>query len=202
LECSAEAIATSAHLGLLDHIIGDECFYQLRTVEQLGYVVFCFHVTLSGVASFQALVQSEEYNASYVLREIDLFLESFGAMTVANFTGESLGAQKDLYARTLRKKSQTLKDESDRLWSEISSGREQFDYNDQLLAALDGITPESLRQFYRRYITDHNQYRKLVVGVYGADKPVDFSDDSTYCIDWDTLDHSVLEYPTANSNCS
>ncbi|CAI8033878.1 Nardilysin-like [Geodia barretti] len=200
--CEEQYVSATAHLGLIDHIIGDQCFYQLRTVEQLGYVVFCFQTANSGITSFQAVVQSQEYNASYVLGEIDKFLEDFEVSTIANFTDETLAASKELYARTLRKKSQTLRDESDRLWGEILSGREQFDYNSQLLGALDSITPESLRKFYRHHMTDPAQYKKLVVGVYGADSPVDLSQDSSYCIDWETTDHSVLEYNANNSNCS
>ena len=171
-------------------------------MEQLGYVVFCFQATYYGATSFQTLVQSQEYNASYVLGEIDLFLQNFETSVVAKFTDETLDMNREQYARALRKKSQTLKDESDRLWSEVSNGREQFDYNSQLLGTLDTITPQSFLQFYRRHITDPAQHRKLVVGVYGADKPVDLSEQSTYCIDWDTLYHSLLEYSAANSNCT
>ena len=171
-------------------------------MEQLGYVVFCFHTTYSSITSFQTLVQSQEYNATYVLGEIDLFLENFEISTVANFTEGTLRDKKEEYARTLRKKSQTLTDESDRLWSEIATGREQFDYSSQLLGGLDSITPQSLHQFYRRYITDPSSYRKLMVGVYGADNPVDFVEESDYCIDWDTLDHTAFEYPTDSTNCS
>ena len=185
-------------------VIQDECFYQLRTVEQLGYVVFCFQTTYSGIASFQVLVQSQEYNVSYVLGEIDQFLENFGASTITNFTKRSLGERKSLYASLLRQKSQTLTEESDRLWSEIAIGREQFDFNNQLINTLDAITPDSLLDFYTRYITDSAQYRKLVVGVYGEGKMVDLAQDSTYCLDYDTVDHSVLDYPLPNggSNCA
>lgn len=179
----------------------DECFYQLRTVEQLGYVVFCFQASYSGIASFQLLVQSQEYNASYVLQEIDLFLENFGNSTIENMTVGSLKKQKKLYASTLRQRSQTLTEESDRLWVEIATGREQFNYNDQILKTLNTISPESLQQFYTQHITDSSQYRKLVLGVYGADKAVDFSQDSTYCLDWNTLDQSTLEFPTTENNC-
>lgn len=171
-------------------------------MEQLGYVVFCFQTTYSGIASFQAVVQSQEYNASYVIREINQFLQNFEDSTIATFTDEKLSSNKKLYARKLRKKSQTLRDESSRLWNEILDGREQFDYNDQILHALDSISLDSLRQFYRRHITDSSQFKKLVIGVYSEDKPVDLSQESSYCIDWDSLDHSLLDYTATNSNCS
>lgn len=171
-------------------------------MEQLGYVAFCFQGNYAGVGSFQLVVQSEEYNASYVLREIDRFLDNFYASTVATMTKRQLEGQKALYANTLKQKSQTLSDESDRLWSEIVTGREQFDYNNQILKALKAIDVDSMQLFYTQHITDSKQYRKLVLAVYGEDKEVDFSQDFSYCIDYDALDHLSLQYPTSDSTTS
>lgn len=179
----------------------DLCFYQLRTVEQLGYVVRCRQSTYSGTSSFQLLVQSQEYNTSYVLGRINRFLDDLGTSVVANYTVEQLQDNKELYARSLRKTSQTLVQENSRLWGEVRTGRRQFDYSQLLLDALDSITPQSLQQFYQTYILDPTTHRKLILGVYGVDKPVDLSSQSDYCIDWDNLNHSVLEYTSSNSNC-
>lgn len=168
-------------------------------MEQLGYVVFCFQESYGGIGSFQVVVQSQEYNASYVLREIDQFLDNFGVSTIAKLTNDQLTKHKLLYANTLKQKSQTLTEESDRLWIEITTGREQFNYNNQLLTALNDISTNSLQLFYGEFITDSSQYRKLVLGVYGDGKEVDFSREFSYCIDYDTLDHSSLQYPTSDS---
>jgi insulysin len=202
--CSPASIATAARLGLLTQIVGDECFNQLRTIEQLGYVAFCFQNTYSAIGSFQVVVQSQEYNASYVLREINRFLENFGSSTIDTLTDSALNTQRELYASTLRKKSQTLTEESDRLWGEIVTGREQFDYNYQIIRALSGTTAKDIRDFYSHHITNSTQFKKLVVGVYGEGKEVDFSDDFSYCIDYGTLDHSISHYPTSDPsmNCT
>lgn len=165
-------------------------------------MAFCFQGHYAGIGSFQVVVQSQEYNASYVLGEIDRFLNNFYVSTVAIMTNNLLNRQKVLYANTLRQKSQTLSEESDRLWTEIVTGREQFDYNHQLLTALNAVDINSMRSFYTQYITDSNQYRKLVLGVYGEDKEVDFSQDFSYCIDYDTLDHLSLQYPAPGSTMS
>lgn len=171
-------------------------------MEQLGYVAFCFQGNYAGIGSFQVVVQSQEYNASYVLREIDRFLDGFYASTVAIMTEKQLDGQKALYANTLKQKSQTLSDESDRLWTEVVTGREQFDYNNQILKALKAIDVLSMRSFYTQYVTNSKQYRKLVLAVYGEDKEVDFSQDFSHCIDYDTLDHLSLQYPTSGSTRS
>lgn len=171
-------------------------------MEQLGYVAFCFQGSYAGIGSYQVVVQSQEYNASYVLREIDRFLNGFYDSTVAIMTKNQLDEQKALYANTLEQQSQTLSEESDRLWTEVVTGREQFDYNTQLLMALNDIDVHSMRSFYTQHITDYNQYRKLVLGIYGEDKEVDFSQEFSHCIDYDTLDHSSLQYPTSSMTCN
>lgn len=190
-------VSQKCKCSLLFFSLQDQCFYQLRTVEQLGYVVFCFQANYAGIGSFQVVVQSQEYNTSYVLGEIDRFMENFTS-TIDHLTEYTLNAHKKSYASTLEQKSQTLSEESDRLWEEITTGREQFDYNNQLLEALHDINTQDMQQFYTRYITDSTQYKKLVLGVYGEDKAVNFSQDFSYCIDYNTLDHAVSQYPTSD----
>ena len=180
----------------------DFCFYQLRTVKQLGYVAFCFQGNYGGIGSFQVVVQSQEYNASYVLREIDQFLEDFGNSTIANMSTTDLEMKKKLYANSLKQKSKTLSEESDRLWEEIATGTQQFDYNSQLLNTLSSITAQDVEQFYTSHITNSSQYRKLVLSVYGKDKEVDFSSDFSYCMDYDKIDQTAEQYPTPNTQCS
>ena len=76
--CSVDTLRTSVLLGLLNQImevkadfqsevIGmyvthadivftnkqDQCFYQLRTIQQLGYVAFCHNRVNEGVGSFE-----------------------------------------------------------------------------------------------------------------------------------------------------
>ena len=62
-----------------------------------------------------------------MLGEIDKFLVTFGD-NFANMTTSEWTTQKELYETTLKQKEQTLTDESDMLWAEIITGREQFDY--------------------------------------------------------------------------
>ena len=37
----------------------DQCFYQLRTIQQLGYVAFCHNRVNEGVGSFEVSFSSE-----------------------------------------------------------------------------------------------------------------------------------------------
>ena len=35
------------------HSVQEQCFYQLRTIQQLGYVAFCHNIVNEGVGSFE-----------------------------------------------------------------------------------------------------------------------------------------------------
>ena len=182
--------------------IQDFCFYQLRTVEQLGYVVRCFQANYAGMGSFQVVVQSEEYSAPYVLQEIDNFLVDFVEQYLANMTENEWEMQKDLYERALQQKEQTLSDEGDSFWSEIVTGREQFDYNQQVLKQVTGITLQNFLDFYTSRITDPTVYRKMVIALYGSGTNSNFtSANFQHCLDYASIDQTTTVYPTANEGC-
>ena len=82
--CSVDSLRTSVLLGLLNQIMEvssrfvtseifamyvthadivfankqDQCFYQLRTIQQLGYVAFCHNRVNEGVGSFEVSIVS------------------------------------------------------------------------------------------------------------------------------------------------
>ena len=175
----------------------DLCFYQLRTVEQLGYVVFCYQTSYEGEGSFQVVVQSQEYNATYVLGEIDKFLDNFGSSVIEELNSSKLEDHKSLYANTLKQKPQTLSDEGDEFWGEVSTGRERFDYSHLLLDMLLHVNTTAVKQFYRDHISSPGQYRKLVIGVYGEGKTVDFSQANfKFSLNYDSHNQTATEYPS------
>ena len=83
--CSVDSLRTSVLLGLLNQIMEvkkadfqskvtamyvthadivfankqDQCFYQLRTIQQLGYVAFCHNRVNEGVGSFEVSFSSD-----------------------------------------------------------------------------------------------------------------------------------------------
>jgi len=69
LESSRENVS----LELLEHIVNEPCFNQLRTQEQLGYVVFSGLRRSAGTQGLQILVQSDRH-PQYVQSRIDAFL--------------------------------------------------------------------------------------------------------------------------------
>lgn len=60
---------------LLDQIGSREAFSQLRTVEQLGYIVFMSYREHLRVQSIRFTLQSSQYTAQHLEDRVEVFLE-------------------------------------------------------------------------------------------------------------------------------
>jgi insulysin len=110
---------------LLDQMTHEPAFDQLRTKEQLGYVVFSGAWFAATTISFRFIIQSEK-TPEYLEGRIDSFLSRY-AKTIADMTeSEFEGHKRSL----ITKQSETLKNldqETNRLWLHING--EYFDFD-------------------------------------------------------------------------
>ncbi len=177
----------------------DACFTQLRTEEQLGYVVFCFNTINEGISSFQTLIQSETFDPDRVLNSTLSFLTSFYHQTLLspNFTS-SFNESAYVLGQSLGASDVKLTDKTDRLWDEIVSGQLQFNKTDQLLAALGKLDYQGFLQFYNDTILREDSYRRLMIVVYGKGKGFEFDDTLVdYHVDYASLNQTQLTLPTS-----
>lgn len=62
--------------------VDDPCFHQLRTVEQLGYVVFSRSCTYRDVLGAFILVQSPTKSSEYLTNSINNFLKTLSEKVI------------------------------------------------------------------------------------------------------------------------
>lgn len=109
---------------LLAQILQEPCFDQLRTKEQLGYVVFSGVRATSTSYGFRFLIQSEK-TAPYLENRIELFLER-----MAKWIEEMDPRQFEAHKRSLivkrLEKPKFLDQETNKQWSQIHS--EYYDF--------------------------------------------------------------------------
>ena len=77
-----ESTQLQALNALLAQITKIPCFYQLRTVEQLGYIVFSGSRQLNGIQYFYITVQSNHATPEYLEQRIELFVSSLRDLIV------------------------------------------------------------------------------------------------------------------------
>jgi insulysin len=75
LQCFQQTTENNALLELFGHLVDEPCFDQLRTKEQLGYIVNSGVRRSRGVQGFRVIVQSSR-ELDHVNRRIELFLDS------------------------------------------------------------------------------------------------------------------------------
>ncbi len=137
-------------------------FNELRSKEQLGYIVFTGFRTTRTTMGLRILVQGE-LPTSYVEARIDRFLNNF-----EKYLRDMSDNDFDLYKRALIEEKleqfNSLCEEGDHYWNRIISGFYDFDTDERDVEALKKISKRELIYFFLHYISPQSPSRaKLVV---------------------------------------
>lgn len=116
--------ALRAKLLLLGQMTDEPCFDQLRTKEQLGYVVGSGAVVLDTVGAFRILIQSEK-QCGFLEKRIDNFLVSFGE-TLRGMEEKQFQEYKVGLINKRLERLKNLNQETARFWHHVTS--EAFDF--------------------------------------------------------------------------
>eukprot|EP00736_Rhodelphis_marinus_P009605 Rmarinus@m.6325 len=174
-------------LDLLCQLSKQPAFSDLRTRQQLGYVVFSGKRAADNLYTFRVLVQSEKFGPDQVRQRIDTFLKDF--YEIALLGKEKVATEDDktnpitpitekdwettvntLIALYL-KKAQHLRQESSQHWMEIIRERYEFTlFAENADYLREGhISLQDVAAFYHNLVLDPNTRRRLGVFVYGKD---------------------------------
>ena len=131
-------------------------------------MAYCIHRTNEDIGSFQVLVQSGTKDASYVLDRIDEFLINYRSTFVDFFSSSSnLTNLKAIYRQILLQKPLPMGVTTTKYYYQITSGLNQFDYDQQRLSYMNDITSSDLIDFYDANLLNVGTSHKLVIAVYG-----------------------------------
>jgi len=151
-----------AKLLLLGQMTDEPCFNQLRTIEQLGYVVFSgptFNDTWSG---YRILIQSEK-NCRYLEGRIESFLNTFEE-TLDKMSDTEFDSHKKAIINKRLAKLKNLSSEDDRFWNHIFSDAYDFLQSETDAETIGRLTKQEMIDFYARFIsTCSSQRAKLSV---------------------------------------
>ncbi|KAI9740448.1 MAG: hypothetical protein M1834_005028 [Cirrosporium novae-zelandiae] len=167
-----------AKVELFAQLMEEPAFDQLRTKEQLGYIVFSHANVGRTTMAFQILIQSER-SAEYLDRRIDALL--FGFSTYLNdLKEEDFERYKHSLITRKLEKIKNLDQEFDRMWNAITNERFNFQQHEQDAETIKILTKADIIDFYKQYIDPRSETRaKLAVHMYAQ---TDSSDKSAYII--------------------
>jgi insulysin len=151
-------------IDLLNQLAYEPSYDQLRTKEQLGYVVGTGVRRARGTQGFQILVQGDRHPA-YVETRIDNFLNDLGVV-FQNMTEDQFLKKRQSFSDQKAHKVKSLSERNGILWSEISLEQYNFKRQEMEIQQLENITLTDFVNFYERYIgSSSNQRRRMTVHI-------------------------------------
>mmetsp|Transcript_26597 Transcript_26597/g.51833 ORF Transcript_26597/g.51833 Transcript_26597/m.51833 type:complete len:1003 (-) Transcript_26597:623-3631(-) len=158
LQIGPREIRTEALLELLTQMLDKEMYGQLRTIEQLGYVVSAAQIFRFNFASLRLLVQSV-HPPSFLEVRIETFLKTFSThlegMSDADFAEhvESLITKK-------KEKDRSAERRCERFMNEVCSHTYVFNRKHQVAEVLATLSKADLVAFFLEHISPASDKRK------------------------------------------
>ncbi|XP_019418987.1 PREDICTED: nardilysin-like [Lupinus angustifolius] len=167
-DVGVESTKLKALIDLFDEIVEEPLFNQLRTKEQLGYVVQCSPRITYRVFGFCFCIQSSEYNPVYLQTRVDNFIDGLEEL-LDGLDGDSFENYKSGLMAKLLEKDPSLSYESNRLWNQIVDKRYIFDMSKKEAEELRDINKHDVVEWYKTYFKASSpKCRRLLVRVWGC----------------------------------
>ena len=145
-------------------------FDQLRTKEQLGYVVFTGAKVLSTTIGYRVIIQSERPNA-YLEERINAFLMVY-EKTLESMSDEDFEKHKNSLINKRLEKLKNLNAENGRFWTHITNGRYDFLLVDEDVKHIRPLTKNDMMEFFKYYVHPQSPHRaKISVHLQAQSSP-------------------------------
>lgn len=163
-EITAEQIAL---VTLCNHLMSSTFFYELRTVQQLGYIVGNGNLPLNRHPGILFYIQSPHANGEQMRDAIDEFIDHF-PVVISQLKEEQWQEAKQGLAGLILEKESNMRTRARRLWVSIGNKDTTFDQREQVAAALSALNREQVIAYASRlkspkrdrlilYADHHNQ---------------------------------------------
>ncbi|RZA04178.1 MAG: hypothetical protein EOO68_08835 [Moraxellaceae bacterium] len=150
-----------AQLVVLQAVLGNVFFSQLRTNEQLGYVVGSAPFSFDDYPGFALYVQSTNTDLPRIKARIDKFRDEFLAQLKALDPAQIEQIKKAEAANVLQKPTD-LYAEASRYAGDFWKAQYDFSARERYLAALEKVNKDDLIALYRKMLLDKKSMNLLV----------------------------------------
>ena len=170
-------------LTFLGQMIHQEYFNELRTEQQLGYVVQASYNELDLTPGLSFIVQSPTADGNEIEAATDRFLPAFREV-LADKTAADFDKLKQASLDRLKLPPANFVEKIDRFLVELMQGYFEFDSREQAIEAINAVTLDDVRAAYEAVVFDNPRVLSVIApgalgGVKGTiDSPEAFHQDS------------------------
>ena len=163
--------SVTARYSLLRQIIAAPFHHDLRTEQQLGYVVFSALTSLLGTPGITFVVQSPTTDSDSLETQVEDFIalyeKTLALMSIEEFETHKAG----LLTRILAGEP-SLQKRTNRYWAEMNRLQYRFDSHERLATAVRRITKPEFEHFYRWSLLSGGRKRLTIHCVGASHEPI------------------------------
>ncbi|RXF01577.1 insulinase family protein [Pseudoalteromonas sp. PS5] len=137
-QSQTNSVEEKVTLMAINNLLNQDYFEQLRTKEQLGYLVGAGYAPFNTRAGVAFYIQSPNFNSEHLLTRHSAFLKTF-AKQLRECDEASWQRSKESLLLQISEKDKNLRLRAQRLWISITNDFHQFDMQCRLIAALDKL---------------------------------------------------------------
>lgn len=140
----------STYVDILSQMLSEACYTQLRTKEQLGYLVFCGSRKANGISGIRIIVQSAHHPA-YVEERIENFFNNM-LDYLEKMPDDEFNRHKESLVALFLEKPKRLASQFSIFLQEISLRQYHFNRAQVEAAKLRTLTKQQVIDYYKEYI--------------------------------------------------
>lgn len=187
LQGAEDSLRERALFALIQKATEAPFYSELRTEKQLGYVVGSSISPMHRVPGLLFYVQSPTVEVAGIRTEMDGFFTAWDER-IAALGEEDLQRLKEAVLGSLEEKPKNIMELAGRHLESLYLGYDDFDFRNQLAAAVRATSLEALREGYRRVVLEQRQGLWLQSSRDVADKTLDRKKR-------DSITEGVFSYP-------
>ena len=163
------SVEEQARLSVLAQWLDTPFYQQLRTEEQLGYIVNAGYSPMLEAPGISLIVQSPDVDSSTIAERMDAFMEAAEARLNTLSNGE-LAAHRQAVHDRLNQRDTSLPSMANRYWQATALDEVRFDRREQLAALALDVSVEELQSLWPELLS-----RQLDIRFNPGDSPSDIA---------------------------
>jgi len=157
---------------LMQSLMHEKLFDQLRTKETLGYSVNCSFDSTHEILGFRVLVESAFHPPHFVSSRMATFLKAW-PQALENISDAEYEKTRQSVVDDILAEDINLRDESQRHWAHIVNQKYQFHRGRHVAHMVSGITKQQAADWSRKHIRPFDsQSRHVSVHIHAKNHPV------------------------------
>lgn len=173
----SDSIEARAKLKLLESLLAESFFDELRTEQQVGYVVSCARISMEFVVGLEFHIVSSKYDPIELDDRIEAFIQDYLG-ELEDMDADEFKEVVDGLISDIQSEDFSISDVGKRLWHEIIDRTFIFDRLEQEVEVLQKVTKQDMIQLYKSYVWDIEKRKKISVQVCSSDRFEDFMEKS------------------------